>query len=106
MTTTAELRSKRDQKEQEITDIAHRIEDRIDFYKDWQKMVRDYPLQSMGIVLGAGFLMSGMGGGLLRFGFRQAEGLFRAGLMAYILAWLADNTPEKRKAAKNINPHL
>lgn len=98
MTTTAELRSKRDQKEQEITDIAHRIEDRIDFYKDWQKMVRDYPLQSMGIALGTGFLVSGAGGGLLRFGLRQAEALFRAGLMAYILAWLSTDNPDKRKA--------
>ncbi|WP_373531161.1 hypothetical protein [Vampirovibrio sp.] len=96
MTTTAELRSKRDQKEQEITDIAHRIEDRIDFYKDWQKMVRDYPLQSMGIAMGAGLLVSGMGGGLVRFGLRQAEGLVRAGLMAYLLAWLNDAS-ENRK---------
>lgn len=96
MTTTAELRSKRDLKEQEITDIAHRIEDRIDFYKDWQKMVRDYPLQSMGIAVGAGLLVSGVGGGLLRFGFRQVEGLVRAGIMAYILAWLSDSG-EKRK---------
>lgn len=96
MTTTAELRSKRERKEQEISDIAHRIEDRIESYKDWHKVVQDYPLQSVGVAVGAGLLFTGFGGGLLRFAFRQAEGIVRASVVAYVMATLSD-MGEKRK---------
>lgn len=102
MTTTAELRSKRERKEQEISDIAHRIEDRIEAYKDWHKIVHDYPLKSLGVALGAGFLFSGLGGGLLKFGLRQVEGVVRASIVAYVLATLSD-LGEKRKTTVTTN---
>lgn len=96
MTTTAELRSKRERKEQEISDIAHRIEDRIESYKDWHQVVQDYPLQSVGVAIGTGLLFTSFGGGLFRFAFRQVEGLVRAGVLAYVIATLSD-MGEKRK---------
>lgn len=96
MTTTAELRSQRDRKEQEITEIAHRIEDRIESYKDWKQLVHDFPLQSVGVAVGSGLLLTGFGGGLLRFAFRQAEGVVRASVVAYVLATLSD-LGDKRK---------
>ena len=96
MTTTAELRSRRERKEQEVSELAHRIEDRIESYKDWRKTVQDYPIKSVGVALGAGLLVTVFSGGLLRFGLRQVEGVVRASLAAYVLATLSD-LGEKRK---------
>lgn len=96
MTTQAELRSKLERKEQEISDIAHKIEDRIESYTDWKAMVNDYPLQSVGIAVGAGLLLTGAGGGLMKFLFRQVASVAQAGALAYIAALLTENTEKQR----------
>ncbi len=85
MTTMGELRSKRHIKEQEITEIAHKIEDRLDFYRDWQERVKDAPLRSIGYALGAGFLVgSGLSGGW----FRPVTNLAKLATLGYVINWL------------------
>lgn len=70
MTTKSELRSKIAAQNAEISQIAHRIEDRVESYRDWKAMVRQRPLQSLGIAMGVGFLLAGAG--------RSLFGLMRA----------------------------
>jgi hypothetical protein len=89
MTTMGELRTKRNVKEQEITEIAHKIEDRLDFYKDWQQRVKDSPLKSFGYVLGAGFLLgSGLSSGLLQDLIRPVVRVAQLATLGYLLNWL------------------
>ncbi len=89
MTTMGELRSKRHIKEQEITELAHKIEDRLDFYKDWQERVKDSPLRSFGFALGAGFLLgSGLSGNVLRGLIRPLVQVTQLATLGYLLNWL------------------
>ncbi len=101
MTTTAELRSKKAQQEQEISAIAHRIEDRIESYKDWHTIVREYPLQSLGVAVGAGILLTGSGNKMLGFAVRQTASIAKAGITAYLLAWLSEQGA-KQTQLKNL----
>lgn len=92
MTTMGELRSQRNAKEQEITEIAHRIEDRLDFYRDWQERVKASPLRSFGFVLGAGFLVgSGISGNLLQGLIRPIVNMAQLATLGYVLNWLRNS---------------
>ena len=95
MTTTADLRSKKERQEQEITDIAHRIENRIESYKDWHTIVREFPLQSLGVAVGAGILLTGSGSRILGFAAKQAVTLAQAGITAYAMSWLNEMGAQK-----------
>jgi len=89
MTTTSELRAKLERQGEEISRITHRIEDRLETYKDWPGMVRQYPLQSVGIAAVAGVLLSGAAGPLVRNMGKQVGGLLQASITATIVSSLS-----------------
>jgi len=96
MTTTSELRSRLEHKGEELSEIAHRLEDRIGEYKDIQALVRQYPLQSFGVAAGVGLLLSGSGGMIVRQVFKQVGLLAQAGITAAILSALNEPGTSRR----------
>ncbi|MGG2357288.1 hypothetical protein, partial [Salmonella enterica] len=58
MTTTAQLHRNLEEKQAEITGIARQIEHRLDAYRDWPQLVRKHPLESVGLAVGAGLVLS------------------------------------------------
>ncbi len=86
MTTTSELRHKIERQGEEISQIARRIENRFEHYTDWRGTVQERPLQSVGVAVGLGVLLSGVALPLLRWSGRQTFGLAQAGLMAFLTA--------------------
>ena len=96
MTTTSELRSRLESKGEEVSQIAHRLEDRIGEYKDITGLVRQYPLQSFGVAAGVGLLLSGSGSLIIRQAFKQLGLLAQAGITAAILSALNESRPAGR----------
>ena len=86
MTTASELRSKLESQGEEISNIAHKIEDRLEAYIDWRGLVRQHPLESIGVAAIAGFLLSGSSGFLIRGVGKQVGTLVQAGITASIMS--------------------
>jgi len=97
MTTTSELRSRLESQGEEISQIAHRIEDRIEEYTDWPNIVRQYPLQAIGVAAGAGLLLSGAGGMIIRQLVRQVGTMAQASVTAAIVAAITSNTTQSNR---------
>lgn len=96
MTTTSELRSRLESKGEELSQIAHRLEDRIDEYKDITGLVRQYPLQSIGVAAGLGLLLSGSGGFIIKQVLRQVGLIAQAGAMAAVVSALNEPKTTQR----------
>lgn len=96
MTTTSELRSRLESKGEELSQIAHRLEDRIDEYKDITGLVRQYPLQSIGVAAGLGLLLSGSGGFIIKQVLRQVGLIAQAGAMAAVVSVLSEPKTSQR----------
>jgi hypothetical protein len=99
MTTTSELRSKLEAKGEEVSRIAHKIEDRIDQYKDWQGTVRQYPFQSIGVALGLGLLLSGAATPILKAVSREAGGVMSTLVKSSLTAAVANSIAPKAQQA-------
>lgn len=97
MTTTSELRSKLESQGEEISQIAHQIEDRIEEYTDWENIVRQYPLQALGVAAGVGVLLSGAGGMIVRQLVRQVGTMAQASVTAAIVAAITSNTTQSSR---------
>jgi hypothetical protein len=89
MTTTSELRSQLESKGEEISNLTHQIEERIESYVDWQGIVRERPLQSVGIAALAGLVISGSTGPIMKVLGKQVIGLAQAGITTAIVAALS-----------------
>lgn len=94
MTTTSELRSRLESQGEEISNIAHEIEHRIEEYTDWESLVRQYPLQSLGVAAGVGLLLSGAGGMLMRQAVKQVGTMAQASITAAIVAVITNKTTQ------------
>ena len=86
MTTTSELRSQLESKGEEISNIAHQIEDRIEAYVDWPGIVREHPMESLGVAAVAGLILAGSSGSILKFLFRQVGTIAQAAVTAAVVA--------------------
>jgi hypothetical protein len=86
MTTTSELRSKLESQGEEITHIAHKIEDRLESYIDWPGIVRQHPFQSIGVAAAVGLIFSGSSSSVFRGVGQQVGGLVQAGVTAAIMS--------------------
>lgn len=86
MTTASELRSKLESQTEEIGNIAHKIEDRIEAYVDWPGMVRQHPFQSVGIAAIVGLFLAGANRPILRGVGKQIGTLAQAGITAAVMA--------------------
>jgi hypothetical protein len=92
MTTTSELRAKLDRQGEEISRLTHRIEDKLETYKDWPGLVRQYPLQSLGIAAAAGLMLSGASTPILRGVGKQLGTLLQASITASIVSGVSGLT--------------
>lgn len=90
MTTTSELRSRLERQGEEINRLAHRIEDRLESYTDWPGLVRQYPLQSLGVAVVAGLMLTGSGGSILRGFGKQLGTVAQAAITAKVMSTLND----------------
>lgn len=88
MTTTSELRSQLENKGEEISQITHKIEERIESYTDWPGIVREHPFQSIGVAALVGVVLSGSTGSLMKLVGKQALTLVQAGLTAGVVSML------------------
>lgn len=86
MTTTSELRSKLESKGEEVSQIAHQIEDRLENLSDWPGIVRLHPMQAVGAAAIVGLLLSGSRGGFLRLLSRQLEGIVKTSATAFVVS--------------------
>ncbi len=86
MTTTSELRSQIERKGEEISQIAHKIETRIEEVVDWKSLVRERPQASLAVAFGTGLLLSGMSRVLLQFAGRQTLAVAKSSAVAYLMA--------------------
>lgn len=95
MTTTSELRSQLERQSEEISQIAHRLEDRLEAYIDWPGMVRQHPFQSIGVAALAGVVLSGSGGAIMRGIGQQLGTLIQATVTATIMSSVGNlNKPQ------------
>jgi|GEM_PF-4226271 len=95
MTTTSELRSQLERQSEEINQIAHRLEDRLEAYIDWPGMVRQHPFQSIGVAALAGVVLSGSGGTIMRGIGQQLGTLIQATVTATIMSSVGNlNKPQ------------
>lgn len=92
MTTTSELRSKLERQSEEISQIAHRLEDRLETYIDWPGMVRQHPFQSLGVAALAGVVLSGSSGPIMRGLGQQLGTLIQATVTATIMSSIGNST--------------
>lgn len=92
MTTTSELRSRLERQTADISHIAHRIENRLEEYIDWPGMVRQYPLQSLGVAALAGLFLTGASGPIGRSVVKQVGTLVQAGITATIVSSVSQLT--------------
>ncbi|HEY9686535.1 MAG TPA: hypothetical protein V6C52_06130 [Coleofasciculaceae cyanobacterium] len=88
MTTTSELRAEIETKGDEISQIAHKIESRFEYYTDWRGLVQERPLVSVGIALGAGLLLSGAAVPLFLIAAKQAGTIARGGATAFLMSFV------------------
>jgi hypothetical protein len=88
MTTTSELRAQLENKGEEISQITHKIEERIESYTDWPGIVREHPFQSIGAAALVGVVLSGSTGSIMKLVGRQAATLLQAGLTAAVMSAL------------------
>jgi hypothetical protein len=88
MTTTSELRAEIDTKSEEISRIAHKIEDRIGHFTDWRSLVQERPLAAIGVAVGVGVVLSGAGAPLFRVAARQAGTVARGGATAFLMSFV------------------
>jgi hypothetical protein len=86
MTTTSELRSQLETKGEEISSIAHQIEDRIESYVDWPGIVREHPMESIGVAAVAGLILAGSAGSITKFVLKQLGTIVQAGITASVVA--------------------
>jgi hypothetical protein len=93
MTTASELRSKLESQSEEIGNIAHKIEDRLESYIDWPGLVRQHPLQSFGIAAVAGLFLAGANGPILRGVGKQLGTLAQAAVTASIMSAVNNPSP-------------
>ncbi len=82
MTRIPELRSEIRQKNEEIANLAHRIEDRIGVVTNWRGMVYRHPLISVAVGVGVGLLAAGMMRPVLRVAARQGLLVARSALLS------------------------
>jgi hypothetical protein len=94
MTTTSELRSKLESKGEEISEITHKIEERIESYVDWPGIVREYPLQSIGVAAVVGLVVSGATGSIMKLLGKQAITLLQAGITAGVVSMINKSQQE------------
>jgi len=92
MTTTSELRSQAEAKGEEISQTVRKIEDRIEEAVDWKGLVRQKPLESIGVAVGVGLLFSGAAAPLLGIVGRQAGTILKGSLTAYLMNLAATKT--------------
>jgi len=88
MTTTEELREQIERKQDEISVVAHKIESRIEEYKDWQTTVRQHPFVMAGAAVGLGLVISGAAWPVLRFAGRQGRVLLKSVVTGYLITLL------------------
>jgi len=92
MTTTSELRSQVEAKGEEISQTVQKIETRIGDYVDWKGMVQQKPLESLGIAMGVGLVLSGAAAPLLTVVSRQAGTIVKGSITAYLMNLVAQKT--------------
>lgn len=96
MTTTSELRNQIENKGAEISQIAHQIEGRIESYVDWKGMVQERPIESIGIAVGAGLVLSGAAGPLLRIVGHQVGVIAKGSAIAFVMGLIQNKTSTAR----------
>lgn len=92
MTTTSELRSQLETKGEEISNIAQKIENRIEEYVDWKGMVQQRPLAAVGIAMGVGLVLSGSAGPIVKMVGKQAGLLAKGSAMAFLMGLIQSKT--------------
>lgn len=88
MTSKAQLHQDIEAKKHELSKIAHQIGDRVDDMTDWRNQVQKHPMQSIGIAVGMGVILSGATRPLLRMASHQVAPIVRGSLVAMLLGYL------------------
>jgi hypothetical protein len=96
MASIPELKSEIQHKNEEISQIAHQIEDRIEHYVDYKGMVARRPFVSVAACIGVGLLFSGALAPIVRLAGREVGGIAKAALMTAASAKIAQTMNERQ----------
>ncbi len=93
MTTTSELKARLEDQSEELNQIAHRIEDKVEEITDWKTFVKRRPFLSVGIGIGLGILFSGAAKPVVKASYQQATSTIAATSVAYVASLLKNWDP-------------
>jgi hypothetical protein len=97
MTTTSELKARLENQSEELGEIAHKIENRLEQYTDWKSWVRQHPWQSLGAAFGLGLVFSGAAQPVLKSAYKQVSTTAATGAVAYLSAVAKELLPTPTK---------
>ena len=95
MANIPDLKSQIRAKNDEISNLANRIGDRIEENVDWRGAIRKQPFMAFGLCIGAGLLFSGALAPVVRLLGKEAMGLGKAAVMTAVSAKIAQMVAEK-----------
>jgi hypothetical protein len=100
--TVNDIKAEIGQKGEEITQIAHQIEDRIEEYVDWKGIVQKQPLTSVAASVGVGLLFAGALNPVLRFAVGQLGVVAQAVIMAFVVEKLKEREEQQQEPSQYV----